>query len=79
MNTLIEYLQANPGSAAAAGAAITHFSHLAWPSVKASAAALARAYPYCRDNGGIKGIIGNFFVGNKQPEIKTIAEQLPKL
>lgn len=67
MNTLIEYLQTNPGSAAAFGAAITHFAHMAWPNIKASAAALARAYPYCRDNGGVKGIIGNFIVGKTQP------------
>ena len=35
------------------------FKTTAWPM-------LINAYPYCRDNGGVKGIIKNFFAGKQQ-------------
>ena len=39
-----------------AAAALTHFSHLAWPKIQA-------AWPYIASHGGIKGIVRVFFDG----------------
>jgi len=55
MNT-IQFMQEHQAAITATAMGIVHFSHLAWPRIIA-------IFPYCRDNGGVFGLINQFLKG----------------
>jgi len=57
---LVTFIQEHKSTMAAAGMAAVHFAHLAWPRV-------VDVFVYCRDNGGIRGILREFFDGKPKP------------
>jgi hypothetical protein len=48
-----------------ASAALTHFAHMAWPSIKT-------AWPYIASHGGVRGIIKTFLYGDSIPIEKML-------
>jgi cytochrome c oxidase subunit IV len=62
----LQFVSEHRAALATAGMAVVHFVHLAWPRVVA-------IYPYCRDNGGVIGIVHEFLhgkalAGGQQPK-----------
>lgn len=55
MNAAV-FIQEHKSMIAAGGMAAVHFAHLAWPR-------LVAIFPYCRDNGGVIGIVKQFLNG----------------
>jgi hypothetical protein len=66
MTEFISNLSSRDAALMAAAAAAVHAIHLAWPNIKASAAACARAYPWLAANGGVGGVIKTLAVGKTQ-------------
>jgi hypothetical protein len=56
MTNLITWLRSHEAFCVTAAAWATREAHVWWPRI-------VQIYPYCRDNGGVFGIIGKFFKG----------------
>lgn len=53
---LTNFATTHQAATLALGTGAVHAAHLIWPR-------LVGMYPYCRDNGGVAGILRNFFKG----------------
>lgn len=64
METLLNFAVAHKAAAMVAGAWLVRETPALWGQ-------LVKIYPYCADNGGVGGILRNFFVGRKPAEGAT--------
>ena len=69
LSSLLAYLQSHPGMVSLAAAWAVREAHLWWPR-------LVSIYPYCRDNGGMVGIVRQLMFGSPKPQPTTTTEKL---
>jgi hypothetical protein len=68
INEAVNFAQEHRTVFAGASLAAVHFAHLAWPR-------LVAMFPYCRDHGGVFGIVGEFLHGKQS--VASIALAAP--